>query len=93
MAMNVHSSTFRDPQTGYIVASTVTFEPKTSLCEVNIFVNGVLHERTYFTDSKTARIYADTGMMDLWLNRVEPVDIVTHAMPVTAHGKFSLLEA
>jgi hypothetical protein len=100
MAMIVQNDTYRTPDGSYAVGCRVTFEPKTSLYEVNTYLNGQEVERSYFDDRKAAVTYANTGLLDLWLNPVDPMEAFpevfapatsaaddTHLAP---HGKFSL---
>lgn len=100
MAMIVQNDTYRVPDGSYAVGCRVMFEPKTSLYEANIYVNGQEVERGYFDDRKTALVFANSGLMDLWLNPVDPLEAFpevfapatsaaddTHLAP---HGKFRL---
>lgn len=84
MAMNVYNDTYRTADGAYAVNARVAYEPKTSLYEVNLYVNNTEHERAYFDDRKTALTYATSGLMDLWLNPVEsPTSVVTPAFDLS----------
>lgn len=97
MAMIVQSSDYRTPDGAYSVSTLVTYEPKTSLHEVNIYVNGCEVERAYFDDSKAATVFAATGQLERWLQPNEDeiatsrqVEREVRDTPLVPCGKFRL---
>lgn len=69
--MIVQQTEYRTPDGSYAVGHRVTLEPKTSLYEVNIYVNGSEDERGYFDDRRAALTFANSGTMERWLNPLE----------------------
>lgn len=90
MAMIVQSTTYRTPDGAYSASCRVTYEPKTGLYEVNLYVNNAEHERGYFDDRKTALVFANTGLMDRWLNPVEWPEPEANVVIMELPGVFSL---
>lgn len=82
MAMNVYDQTYRTEDSSYAVTVRVSYEPKTSLYEVNTRINAVEVGKDYFDDRKTALVYANTQLSDLWMHPVEnPQSLVAPALP------------
>jgi len=82
MAMNVFDETYRTEDSSYAVSVRVSYEPKTSLYEVNVYVGTTEVSREYFDDRKRALACANEQLLDLWLHPATVIiPIITPALP------------